>query len=530
MTDPDDPNAFGSLLFVSQMAALFTSCTKLLDDLIKSGIPKGLHAIQPLLHAIAEDCRATLLLEKAQLLNQTILVQRALIERIINTCYLVAGGAPEQARYLREPVVGTAGLPGGTPEEIVEAARQYDPSSAAPVITPNLHERLDVIQRELDLPKDSFLVPVASVFSSASQILAGSLYGQVFHLGLFQRSAESRSAERISAHIREEFCFLFLTDIGLLDSMFKAIGKRHKIEELCNQSSALFCNAAALMKGESNGNALQLSWADGAWERLGQLEFSAERKLGPPLEKFEEAFRSIYEAGLIVTVLKARGPHLDLRTAALLLKRVLNDLRGVWVLLETGYTSQAASIAASLYESALASICLTLSQENIDKMLNNAHGEIPWSITGMAKMVVRSEMPSSNGPRFENAWRALYANYVWLCQIKHASLQSVLHDTSASSTGKKSYAVMAIPNTKEEDLVAKAHVALSALLRTQDAINAFATALGHSGNLPTQYAFAARMERARATTLEAFAPYMEKAVPVDIRRSRFTKKYPPLSV
>ena len=133
-------------------------------------------------------------------------------------------------------------------------------------MTPSLRKRLDVIERELSLPKDSFLLELASVVPSADQILAGSFYGQVFHLGVFQHLA-SMSDDRIAAHIREEFCSLFLTDIALLDSVFKALAKRDKAVEISARSSQNWSAATTLIRRVKE-HTLQLTWADGAWERL----------------------------------------------------------------------------------------------------------------------------------------------------------------------------------------------------------------------------------------------------------------------
>ena len=167
--------------------------------------------------------------------------------------------------------------------------------------------------------------------------------------------------------------------------------------------------------------------ADGAWARLNQLEDAAETTVTKQLHAFEAPFRDAYEAGVIVPVLRSKDhATIDVRPAALFFKRALNDLRGVWLLLRAGYTSQAASVAASLFESALATTCLLQSNDNIADFHADPHGEIPWSITKMAKMVVQGEGKKPQSKEFENSWRALYAHYSWLCQVKHSSRSSVI--------------------------------------------------------------------------------------------------------
>lgn len=267
--------------------------------------------------------------------------------------------------------------------------------------------------------------------------------------------------------------------------------------------------------------------ADGAWDRLAGLEFMAQGKIAVQIVPFEQPFRDAYEAGVIVPILRAgRTPAVDVRVAALFHKRMLNDLRGVWLMLCMGYTSQAASIAASLYESSLAATCLIISKANIDKLLQQPDGEIPWKITEMAKMVVTAE-GKATGKDYENQWRALYAHYVWLCQIKHASAQSVLHDTLGTAL-EDGYVVMALPNVKDEDMVVKATVAIISLHRVLDCIAAFATALGLAEPWPEEYRFAERYARARNLSWKAFEPYLKSKPTINIERTRFTKKNPPV--
>jgi hypothetical protein len=269
--------------------------------------------------------------------------------------------------------------------------------------------------------------------------------------------------------------------------------------------------------------------ADGAWERLVNLEAVAETTISKQLSQFEAPFRDTYEAAVIVPVLRAKGTAvIDVKCAALFLKRVLNDLRGVWVLLRKGYTSQAASVAASLYESALATICLTQSKENINAFLANPNGEIPWRPMDMAKMVVRGEGKTLESKDFEDGWRSLYAHYAWLCQIKHSTRDSVVHDTGASALAERGYVVMALPNVKAEDIGVKAMVAIISLLRALESIENFAKALGFGDKLPDDYRFAERFQRARKSAWEAFAPHLHEVKAISIGRSWFVKKYPPV--
>jgi hypothetical protein len=273
---------------------------------------------------------------------------------------------------------------------------------------------------------------------------------------------------------------------------------------------------------------VQKSPADGAWLRLDDLEDAASSTLSEQLRAFEGPFRDTYEAGVIAPVLRAEAlVETDVRCAALHFKRVLNDLRSVWLLLRCGYTSQAASVAASLYENALGTVCLTISPQNVETYLASESGELPWSPMAMAKMVVQHEGHAPGTKDFENQWRALYAHYVWLCQTKHPTISSVVHDTSASAV-RGGYVVMALPNVQPQDLPLKAQIAIISLHRTHEGIEALATAFGFKGNLPNTHRFAERFSRAKDVAWAAYEPFMNARNPISIHRTWFPKKYPPI--
>ena len=270
------------------------------------------------------------------------------------------------------------------------------------------------------------------------------------------------------------------------------------------------------------------SAADGCWERLEALEASARSRISLQMQAFDDAFRLTYEAGVIVPVLRANGLSvLDVRCAALFFKRTLNDLRAVHNLLLSGYTSQAASVAAALYENALATNCLTHSQGNIDALLNSENGELPWSTKQMTKMVSLAEGKKEGSPDYENSWRSLYAHYVWLCQCKHPTMQTVLHDVSATQLDE-GYVVMALPNAKEHDMPYKAMVAIHSLIRVHECIESFACAVGYPDSWPDNHRFSERFTSAKKVSWEAFSPFLKAPNPVSIAGSKFVKKYPPV--
>jgi len=268
----------------------------------------------------------------------------------------------------------------------------------------------------------------------------------------------------------------------------------------------------------------------GVWALLDKAEHSASLKLADVLQEFEEVFQLSYEAGVIIPTLRHKNQNSDFRHAALYLRRTLNDFRSVWVLLAMGYTSQALTCAGSLFETSLATICL-LKPEKIQEFeakLNSATGnDFPWKPMHMAKVACADGRALDDpSPEYQNAWRAVYARYAWLSKIRHSTFQSVIHDTKAA-TLDSGYAIIAIPNSTEEDLPVKMAIAFGAIADLHNAINAWVKAFGFTGKTGDA-AFDERMELADKKIAALIKRHSMLKNPITIQRTEFMRRHPPV--
>ncbi len=95
--------------------------------------------------------------------------------------------------------------------------------------------------------------------------------------------------------------------------------------------------------------------SESVWDMLDSLEDQASSKLSPKLAPLAPAVAMSYELGMESALLPAdRRGGIDLAVSGLYLKRALTDLRALWLLTVQGYTAQAATVATSLFENALA--------------------------------------------------------------------------------------------------------------------------------------------------------------------------------
>ncbi|MCJ7585089.1 MAG: hypothetical protein MUO30_10025, partial [Anaerolineales bacterium] len=241
---------------------------------------------------------------------------------------------------------------------------------------------------------------------------------------------------------------------------------------------------------------------EGLWLACENMEIAAKRVTAKQLEPFEAPIRICYESGVQVSTLpgKRHGTP-DILLAALFLKKTLNDLRSTWVLLQYGYTSQAASVAASLFENALTVTCLAGNDVNTKKLQNNKSGDLPWKVQQLAKMLSQQWQEEArilkrkfDKEDYEKAWQEIYSGYKWLCKIKHPTIMSAAHDALSTSLISGEYVVMAAPDIRPEDIAVKATILAMAINRVYGAIRSFSFALECDTKLPEYKRFVKRMQ------------------------------------
>ncbi len=272
---------------------------------------------------------------------------------------------------------------------------------------------------------------------------------------------------------------------------------------------------------------------EGLWLACDQMEAAARVALKTQLSQFEPAIRDCYEAGVQVpTLASKRYGQPDVLFSALFLKKALNDLRSVWTLVCIGYTSQAAAVAATLYENALVASCVAGDPICAERLQKQKTGDLPWSAQGLAKLLAKRWQEEAQKAKrvfknedFELAWREVYSAYKWLCKIKHPTYKSALHDSMAASVRAGEYVVMAAPDLREVDLPVKAVILTIAISRVREAIRCFSAGVESDESGADFNSFKVRMENILTVTCNAHAAFNDRPLPFDIGDSDLSKTY-----
>jgi hypothetical protein len=278
---------------------------------------------------------------------------------------------------------------------------------------------------------------------------------------------------------------------------------------------------------EADGN------LDKLWDGLDSLEIAAKELVSLTLDPFKHSIRSIYLAGITAPTLPGtKKNNVDLELAALFLKRALSDFRGVWLLITLGYTSQAASVGASLYENSLAVVALAGNPENAMKLLRKSSGNLPWTPKKLSQIAVKLSSENSNSTgqvedqnNYQRAWRQVYAGYKWLCQIKHPTMPSVKHDADSTSVRPEEYVVMAIPDTRLEDYPVKVTIINIAIARMIEAIRSFIEATGCETRDPKYREISNNLNTAYQEVLDANDQLDISDLPFTISHTELASEY-----
>lgn len=261
------------------------------------------------------------------------------------------------------------------------------------------------------------------------------------------------------------------------------------------------------------------------WKDIPPLEAIAETRLSKELDLFQKAAQEIYQAAIEIPELHSEfHSHMCMRVSGILLKRVLTDLRAVWLLITRGYTSQAACVAAALYENALAAACVAGSPEFLTEIEKRGYDGFPPAKELCKKFANKCKdgmVPIKESPE----WKEVYSTYKYLCQIKHPTLKSLIHDASSTETTPGNYAFFVQPNGSSNDLALKRTLLFACLFRSLVATYQHLCALGLTDESASS--LRKRLIDAQALILQAYDKCKTSTLPFGIGDPEFEREPKP---
>ncbi|EKO3807830.1 MULTISPECIES: hypothetical protein [Vibrio] len=238
------------------------------------------------------------------------------------------------------------------------------------------------------------------------------------------------------------------------------------------------------------------NWQDHYWNYLARLEVGAIDRSFEDLKPWDSLAEDCMNLAIKAPFLKGKNSDTkSIKLSAAFLKRTMSDFRGAWLLINWGYPYQAACVAASLYENALVVNCLVERQDLADEVLLNKNGDVPWGAQNLCKMAAHKDLYGNipdkfpNDDKFNTAWKMCYHNYKLLCKMKHPTLQQVADETSSALNHKGEFAVIPLPDTRNESLALKHMLMIICISKLFSAAKCFAKAVDCASDDPEHEQF-----------------------------------------
>lgn len=269
---------------------------------------------------------------------------------------------------------------------------------------------------------------------------------------------------------------------------------------------------------------------EGAYAALEEIEDLSRDSLRDELSGWDKIVQNCIVAGGLAPLLPAKNRGTPrVLAASPFLKRALTDLRAVHLMIRIGYTSQAASVAASLWENALTAAVLADSDSLAKEAKSTKYSEIPWSPKQLAKLDAKRALKISYGAdnypqkEYEDNWTISYYNYKWLCQIKHPTWQSVFHDLRSAQVSEGEYAIFPFPCNFSEDTHLKYAVLGNAVSKALEAVKSYFLSLECDEQDEGYSIFEDKINIVHFGVLEQMKEFAGKPSPINVLDRRFIK-------
>ncbi|KGK12914.1 DUF5677 domain-containing protein [Vibrio navarrensis] len=221
--------------------------------------------LYPLLAAILEDSISLDILASHSRVNQCYVISRALLERVINFSYLLY--APEQeyssfveytknkaARSLSRKIeidgvekvsLNFASNDYQLSEDYVRAVERFTSANGREIprwTKLNIDKRADFLDQKSG---KNLLLHVLAIYADASEALHGTLYGALFHLGVFNPRSDIRDQDSVDRQRYTNLSFLYFMASAALSTLLFCIKENGAdLSEAYNEADLAFKLAA----------------------------------------------------------------------------------------------------------------------------------------------------------------------------------------------------------------------------------------------------------------------------------------------
>lgn len=257
-----EPAEFGSDESTGQVFSFYVNQVAVLRDLTESPevnrAPGRISSLYPLLFSIRSTGLSIDLLARHGYLNECFILARAFLERLISYIYLLFCDEDEHSKYLahtkqkgfrklhrfvkagnlRAEIKWSGSVDLSKERELKKAIDLFTSKTGREITkwtSTTLSDRLAIIAEKSGLQISPLMFALLAIYEDASEALHGTLYGSIFHIGVFYKGTPKTKNELAKTY-NEQFSMLFFILGICIDSIVDAIHYVLPIDELRKRS------------------------------------------------------------------------------------------------------------------------------------------------------------------------------------------------------------------------------------------------------------------------------------------------------
>jgi len=252
---------WGTKEFTNHLFQYYSKQSELLEELykyqfeeLKKKPNERVDSLYLLLYSMHDTAQSVGMLAMNQKINESYMLARALLEKIINYIFLLYCDEEDYRRYLlytkqksysnlnKSIRVGeliaelkwTGNFDLDSDPELKKAVDLFTSEKGKSIkrwTNKNIVKLLPLIEQRSDVDIRPLMLSVLAIYDDASEALHGTLYGTIFQIGLFSGGNIKTKKQMISS-VHGQLSLLFLSLGSCIDSLIGAINKVFSIEEL----------------------------------------------------------------------------------------------------------------------------------------------------------------------------------------------------------------------------------------------------------------------------------------------------------
>lgn len=251
---------FTNLLFqyYGKQSDLLEELYKYQFEALKKNPNERVDSLYLLLYSMHDTAQSVSILAANQKINESYMLARALLERIINYIFLLYCDEEDYNRYLlytkqksyrnlnKNIKVGefiaelkwTGNFDLESDPELKKAVDLFTSERGKSIsrwTNKNIVKMLNLIEQRSDIDIRPLMLSMLAIYDDASEALHGTLYGTIFQIGLFS-SGNIKTKRQIVSSVHGQLSLLFLALGSCIDSLMLAINKVFPIEEIKERS------------------------------------------------------------------------------------------------------------------------------------------------------------------------------------------------------------------------------------------------------------------------------------------------------